>query len=651
MHMQIHFKKLWLVVLATMLAGSAMAEQLTVQQALNRARGQRHLAPSRNGVESDFQLTYTAVQNNNNCYYVVSDAANGGFTVLAADDCAPAVLAQFEGADFDLNNMPVQMRGMLNHYQNLISTAISTGRTIRKVAPAGGTDIAPMIRTVWQQAAPYNNDCTELLNAGLVSSEQKSLTGCVATAMAQCLYYFYDKYGHEAQPSGNVNYTIEYKNESGSGIKAGNVNVNKTFGAADAIDWANMILMYDGFEYSAAQSAAVAKLMHMVGLSVQMQYEDSDAGSGTTDDNIPEAFKNNWGFDNGVEYIEPDGYTSQQWTNLIFNELKAARPVMYGAVARQSDGTEGGGHEFVIDGYRTSDDLYHVNWGWENGYCNGWCYLTNSDITKVLKPVANGDGSTGTADSSNDPYALGHVAIIGIQPKNFASMTAVTPKGKNGTMKIEDSSAKIVSYTSTNTLENATVQYTREFSGKWQALYVPFAIPASCLTDFVVAEPTKSTSSAVTISTVTETQANQIYFIKAKTSGKKTITVNNATLVPAAKNTKTVGSVTFTGTNSYILSNDWNKLWYAMGKNGSLVHAHDELVAIVDNVILLPNRWYVSTTSGVKELMIVDEDETTGIVTVETLPLSGEAYNLSGQRVSADTKGILIVNGKKVFNK
>jgi len=596
-----------------------------------------------------------------NLYYVLSNTSQSGFAIVAADDCAPAVLLQVDNANFDPDNMPLQMKALLNHYQNLIAAAIESGESLAQVTPAGAQNIDPLVRTVWQQAAPYNNDCNELVNAGLVSAAQRSLTGCVATALTQCLYYFYDQYNYQPQPSGSISYTIAYQNTSGSGIKAGNVAVNKTFGAADKIDYQNLILMYDGFEYTSAQSAAIAKFMHMAGLTLQMQYEDATGGSSAADDNIVLALKNNWGFDENVEYVTrtdtyEDGtvqvnFTDQQWVDKIFNELKNKRPVMYGAVARKSDGTDGGGHEFVIDGYRTSDALFHVNWGWENGYCNGWCYLANDDITKVLKPSSSTGGGTGTADSSEDPYANGQGAVIGIQPKNFGSMTAVSPQGVHGTKVITEGA----DYTNGETLTVSGVKYTRNFTGNWQALYLPFAIPAANLTDFEVAEPTTATASTVTIKKVAGTEANTVYFIKAKTAGQKTISATGKIdLVPAAKTTKTVGSYKFTGTNAAILGKNWNAAWYALNTNGKLQQTNADMSGTDNNEveILKAHRWYLVAPAGQNAPMIIEESEQeTGIGEIEETAADACIYNLNGQRVNANAKGIVIVNGKKVWNK
>ena len=75
---------------------------------------------------------------------------------------------------------------------------------------------------------------------------------------------------------------------------------------------------------------------------------------------------------------------------------------------------------------------------------------------------------------------------------------------------------------------------------------------------------------------------------------------------------------------------------------------------------LKANRAYLSTTynvgSGAKPLTIVFNDdeqgeETDGIKAVSTKVENGVRYNLAGQRVGNDYKGIVVVNGKKMLNK
>ena len=52
-----------------------------------------------------------------------------------------------------------------------------------------------------------------------------------------------------------------------------------------------------------------------------------------------------------------NGYNSETWENLIYNELKAGRPVIYGGQSGN------GGHSFICHGYR--DDMFYINWGWD----------------------------------------------------------------------------------------------------------------------------------------------------------------------------------------------------------------------------------------------------------------------------------------------
>ena len=73
---------------------------------------------------------------------------------------------------------------------------------------------------------------------------------------------------------------------------------------------------------------------------------------------------------------------------------------------------------------------------------------------------------------------------------------------------------------------------------------------------------------------------------------------------------------------------------------------------------LKPNRAYLSTsydvtTLGAKALSVVfAEDETDGIRSIENSRIeNSDYYNLAGQKVGADYKGIVIVNGKKYLRK
>jgi len=60
----------------------------------------------------------------------------------------------------------------------------------------------------------------------------------------------------------------------------------------------------------------------------------------------------------------------------------------------------------------------------------------------------------------------------------------------------------------------------------------------------------------------------------------------------------------------------------------------------------------LATSSGARELNVVFADEeTTGVNEVKTQKADGQYFNLAGQRVAQPTKGLYIVNGKKVVIK
>ena len=74
-----------------------------------------------------------------------------------------------------------------------------------------------------------------------------------------------------------------------------------------------------------------------------------------------------------------------------------------------------------------------------------------------------------------------------------------------------------------------------------------------------------------------------------------------------------------------------------------------------DNNTVATNKAYLelSQAATAKVLIFQDEEETDGINAVQNSVVKGNGgvYNLAGQRVSNDYKGIVIVNGKKMLNK
>ncbi len=264
---------------------------------------------------------------------------DGPFAVVSTDDRFPEVLGismtPYSGGQ------NVNFEFWLNAMSRALAYRAANNLPARIITPDPaiypGT-VGPLCTSTWDQLTPYNN----LLPSGIY-------TGCVATAMAQVLYY------HKAPEHGTGERTIYAK---GTPVKA-------TF-EDDYYDWDNMLDSYNNGGYSAEQADAVALLMRDCGVAANMQYGGVwDGGSGAysmdaadglrTYLNMPEA-----------QCKERVSFTDEEWMDMVFNELANVGPLYYGG----SDMSLFSGHAFVLHGYR-EDGMVYVNWGW-SGNDDGW---------------------------------------------------------------------------------------------------------------------------------------------------------------------------------------------------------------------------------------------------------------------------------------
>ena len=262
-------------------------------------------------------------------------------------------------------------------------------------APADKAPIAPMVQTQWNQGAPYNNLCPEYAKG------KRSVTGCVATAMAQCMYFTEKRVGSEGTllPADIPSYTTNTYKIHVSGVENG-ININ----------WKNMKNSYDSDDHSGS-AEAVAQLMKYCGTSVQMDYGPS---SGANPRNVVVALKNYFGYNETAQYVNRNAYSYANWIDMMYHELSHNRVIHYSGFSSTS------GHSFVCDGYQ-NEDFFHINWGW-GGKSDNYFKLS------ALNPYEQGIGGS----SSNDGFHSSQGAVIGIQ-KAYESGTVldVEPQGKH----------------------------------------------------------------------------------------------------------------------------------------------------------------------------------------------------------------------------
>jgi len=130
---------------------------------------------------------------------------------------------------------------------------------------------------------------------------------------------------------------------------------------------------YD-FNNMAATYATPASqlLLYHAGVSVNMDYDWSGSGAWVTG-GYPSAFyamENFFAYDSDISYQWKDNHSTDEYRDIIKNELDWGRPV----ISQGYDNGGYGGHAWNIDGY-TGNNL-HCNWGW-GGSSNGYFNLTS----------------------------------------------------------------------------------------------------------------------------------------------------------------------------------------------------------------------------------------------------------------------------------
>ena len=345
-----------LLSLSLLSAGMCLAAPLSPEEALNRLNGGL-LSPATRGSAALKPAMVLSTPVGEPAIYVFNQTETPGFMVVSADDAVTPLLGYSDFNSFDPDNIPPALQNWLDQYSQQIEYARSTNSVASsepntRVSLPAWSAIAPMVKTAWNQGAPYNNLCP-------LQGNSRTYTGCVATAMSQVMNYF--KYPEKGQGS------ITYKCES--------INQNLSLDFSDiTFDWANMLNTYSGTSDPAVSQEAVATLMMAAGYSVQMSYSTNQ--SGAISGYIPGALVKYFNYDKGVLYVSRSQKTYTEWATLIYNNLKNVGPVIY-----DGDTDFSGGHSFVCDGYN-GNGYFHFNWGW-GGSGDGYFLLDSLNPSSI----------------------------------------------------------------------------------------------------------------------------------------------------------------------------------------------------------------------------------------------------------------------------
>ena len=354
-----NMKRLLLLLVAIFALAIAHAGDVTEQEALLKAQQfmkgktfkQKNLrrAPQRNATKK------------NAPYYVFNAEGNDGFVIVSGDDRTEAILGYADKGNLDMDNLPDNLKTWLSTYESDLQSI--AGKEISQAPKRllNHNAIAPLLSSQWGQGAPYNAQ-SPLYN------EQPCPTGCVATALAQLMYY------HKWPESvGAI-----------AGFSSGWVGTLPDL-PATTFNWDQM------------NNDEVAKLMRYCGQATQTQYfEDESAVSSDVD--LLSILTQTFGYDASLRVVSRLSYLAQNWEQQIYDELSLSRPVLYRAFTPIEKG-----HVFICDGFENG--YFHINWGW-SGDCDGYFLLT------LLDP--------NMTDNANNVYSVSQEAIIGIK-KNVNS--------------------------------------------------------------------------------------------------------------------------------------------------------------------------------------------------------------------------------------
>ena len=339
------------------------SQQITKKRALEKANRFITSQAGQTTRRISGQSVQLTLASNTEDYYIFNDEQNGGYVIIGGDERQQEVLGYSPDGHFDANSISDNFQSLLDGYASQAAYL----RTHPNYAPPAakrvkGVVVSPLLDCTWGQGFPYFNMCPTV-------NGDHCLTGCVATAFAQIMYYH--KWPEKGK--GQVSYDSDGQTYSADLSQS-------------TYRWDLMLPSYDENSSQASQDA-VALLMKDVGYAFQTYYGLGDSGASSDAERLIEHFD----YDQSMRILFREYCDQETWDNTIVEELVNNRPVYL------DGGSPTGGHAMVIDGC-DSQGYYHFNFGWdgrENGYfaTSGIYYDADQSILVGIKKNEGGQKS------------------------------------------------------------------------------------------------------------------------------------------------------------------------------------------------------------------------------------------------------------------
>lgn len=344
-----------------------------------------------------------------NLFYIFNFSNDQGFIIIAADDRIDPVLGYSSSNDFDIAKAPALVLSWIENYKKQITNILAYSDEVAHPAwveyeksmnyrKRGITAVAPLLKTTWSQDANYYELCPKDPVTGKLS-----VTGCVATAMAQ---------------------TLKYWNYPSSGRGQNTYTPPGGFGQLQ-VDFSKSIYNYVNMPAKpTTSSTGIPLLMRDCGYAVNMQYSSNGSGAevtGRTFASAEKALVTNFGYSNSITSKERRFFSNMDWINLLKAEFAASRVVIYYGY----NGNTQNGHCFLADGY-DANNLIHINWGWA-GSCDGYFNVSNLSPSTGYNYATNDGALFGIQPAScNDGIAIPNEVCVGSTLTAYAPQTGGT---------------------------------------------------------------------------------------------------------------------------------------------------------------------------------------------------------------------------------
>ena len=321
--------------------------KITPQEAIERltATGMNRVAPNVKAAPMEFVRSVGVADES---VFLLRKGTEG--FVTPADDALNPCVAETEDTDYTID-LPPCYEETLNDYAKEVEwwqtigqriSEESTPPAMQRAAAIVASDVEPLIKTKWNQTAPWNNNLT--------FEGKKCYAGCVPLSIAQLLYYWWTKgFSRGCMASKG------YKTKT-------NLYEVGAMSAVTVFDFDNMTL---GKPTTAASIKAIADMLEHIGKAVKADYKPTATGT-RTDDYFP-ALSKVFRLGENITQVFASKIGLAAFCEKIRKELESGRPVMMTGC----NSAHTAAHSFLCDGYRSVDDKFHYNWGWGGSY-NGW---------------------------------------------------------------------------------------------------------------------------------------------------------------------------------------------------------------------------------------------------------------------------------------